>query len=84
MAKQPHPQNRLPFAIIESKGHFYISKQCCYVDERPEFRCAGKDWKITSSPNPNNLRIKSTCGVVIEDDYQSLLKRIKNKTYTSL
>jgi hypothetical protein len=84
MAKQTHTQHRLPFAIIESKGHFYIAPGCCYPNELPEFRCANKDWKILSTFNPNRLKIKSTCGVVMEDEYQSLVKRILNKTYTSL
>lgn len=84
MAKTQQPQHRLPFAIIENRGKFYISKQCCYVDSSPEFLCANKKWKIISSPNPNNLRIKSTCGMVMEDDYQSLLKRILNKGYVAL
>jgi hypothetical protein len=82
--KTQQPQNRLPFAIIESKGHFYIAPGCCYPDARPEFRCANKDWKILSAFNPNRLKIQSTCGVVMEDDYQSLVKRILNKGYVSL
>jgi hypothetical protein len=84
--KQKHqqPQTRNPFAIYEKGGRFYIAPGCCYPNELPEFRCANKDWKILSTFNPNRLKIQSTCGVVMEDDYQSLVKRILNRTYTSL
>jgi hypothetical protein len=82
--KPQQPQVRQPFAIYEKGGRFYIAPQCCYVDDRPEFICAGKQWKILSTFNPNRLKIKSTCGVVMEDEYQSMVKRILNRTYVSL
>ena len=82
MAKQYHPQNRLPFAIIESKGHFYISKQCCYPDARCEFECGGKQWKIIHADN--NLVVRSSCGQVMVGDRNEMLIRIKNKGYISL
>jgi hypothetical protein len=82
MAKQTHPQHRLPFAIIESKGHFYISKQCCYDNDKPEFSCGGLDWKIIYCDN--NLVVRSTTGVVMKGDRNEMLKRIKNKGYVSL
>ena len=82
MPKQYHPQHRLPFKIIESKGKFYISPQCCYVDERPEFECGGKQWKIIHADN--NLVVRSSCGQVMAGNRNEMLIRIKNKGYISL
>jgi hypothetical protein len=77
-------QKRNPFSIYEKGGKFYIAPGCCYPNNSPEFRCANKDWKILSTFNPNRLKIQSTCGVVMEDEYQSLVKRILNRGYVSL
>ena len=82
MSKQPHTQHRLPFAIIEDRGRFYISKQCCYVDERPEFECANKQWKIIHCND--HLVVRSICGQVMAGNRNEMLIRIKNKGYTSL
>jgi len=82
MSKQTHTQHRLPFAIIEDRGRFYISKQCCYVDARPEFECANKQWKIIHCDN--NLVVRSICGQVMAGNRNEMLKRIKNKGYISL
>ena len=82
MPKQYHPQHRLPFAIIEDKGRFYISKQCCYVDDKPEFECNGLQWKILHADN--NLVVRSICGQVMAGNRNEMLIRIKNKGYISL
>jgi len=82
MPKQHHPQHRLPFAIIEDRGRFYISKQCCYDDERPEFECANKQWKIIHCHD--NLVVRSICGQVMSGNRNEMLIRIKNKGYISL
>jgi len=82
MSKQHHSQHRLPFAIIENRGKFYISKQCAYVDDRPEFSCGGLDWKIIHCDT--HLVVRSTTGVVMKGDRNEMLKRIKNKGYISL
>ena len=82
MAKNNHPQHRLPFAIIEDRGRFYISKQCCYVDDSPEFECANKQWKIIHCND--NLVVRSSCGQVMVGDRNEMLIRIKNKGYISL
>ena len=82
MAKTQQPQHRLPFKIIEDRGKFYISKQCAYVNDLPEFSCGGLDWKIIHSDN--NLVVRSTCGQVMAGDRNEMLIRIKNKGYVSL
>ena len=82
MKKNNHPQERQPFKIIENKGKFYISPQCCYVDSSPEFECAGKRWKIIHCHD--NLVVRSICGQVMAGNRNEMLIRIKNKGYISL
>ena len=82
MAKPQQPQHRLPFKIIEDRGKFYISKQCAYVNDLPEFSCGGLDWKIIHCDT--HLVVRSTTGVVMKGERNEMLKRIKNKGYISL
>lgn len=82
MAKPQQPQHRLPFKIIENKGKFYISKQCAYVDDRPEFECNGLQWKIIHCHD--HLVVRSTTGMIMKGERNEMLKRIMNKGYKPL
>jgi len=82
MYKQHHPQHRLPFAIIEDRGRFYISKQCAYTDDRFEFECNGLQWKIIHCDT--HLVVRSNTGLIMKGERNEMLKKIKNKGYISL